>query len=218
MGDPITVVIAEDHALVREGTRDIIEREPDLQVVGEAAAGDEAVGLVARLRPTVAILDVRMPKLNGIEAATRIMTDTPDTRVLIVSAHSEEGYVKEALAAGVSGYLLKTAPGRELVEAIRAVASGSTVLAATLSRRLVTAQSAPRRATDQLSGREFAVLRLIARGRPNKEIARELGISLRTVEGHVHAIFSKLRVNSRTEAVVCAVNQGLLSIESQTAP
>lgn len=212
MSDQITIVIAEDHTLVREGTREILARETDLLVVGEAARGDEAVILVRQLLPMVLLMDMRMPGLTGIEVTRQLMVDLPELKIVILSAHEDEDYVREALASGASGYLLKTAPGRELVEGVRAVAAGSTVLSPTLSRKLAQSRMDPGRATDRLSSREFAVLRLIAQGRANKEIAIELGISLRTVEGHLHNIFEKLRVTSRTEAVVHAVNHGLLSI------
>ncbi len=213
MQNQITVVIAEDHALVREGTREILAHEPDIRVVGEAARGDDAVAMTRELLPQVLLMDRRMPGLTGIEATRQLMPELPDLKILILSAHEDEDYVREALAAGVCGYLLKTSPGRELVEGVRAVASGSTVLTPSLSRKLAQIRMDPSRASDRLSSREYAVLRLIAEGRANKEIARELGISLRTVEGHLHNIFEKLRVGSRTEAVVHAVNHGLLSLE-----
>ncbi len=212
MSSPIRVIIAEDHTLVREGTREILEREPDIQVVGEAARGDDAVRQALEHNPDVLLMDMRMPGMNGIEATREVSAQAPSVKVLILSAHEDEDYVREALAVGASGYLLKTAPGRELVEGIRAVASGSTILSPELTRKLAQARLEPARASDRLSSREFAVLRLIAQGRANKEVALELGISLRTVEGHLHNIFEKLRVGSRTEAVVHAVNHGLLSI------
>jgi DNA-binding NarL/FixJ family response regulator len=209
-----TVVIAEDHVLVREGTRQILSGEDDLSVVGEASRGDEAVQVVLRLRPTVVLMDMRMPGLNGIEATRQILAQAPDTKVVIVSAHEDEDYVREALSAGAVGYILKTAPARELVEGVRAVAAGSLVLSPSLSRRLTQSRGDPARASDRLSARELAVLRQIALGQANKEIARDLGISQRTVEGHLHNIFEKLRVSSRTEAVVYAANHGIVSIES----
>jgi DNA-binding NarL/FixJ family response regulator len=139
-------------------------------------------------------------------------------KILILSAHEDEDYVREALAAGACGYLLKTTPGGELAEGVRAVVAGSTVLSPAVSSKLAQSRLAPTRASDRLSSREFAVLRLIGEGRANKEIAVELGISLRTVEGHLHSIFEKLRVGSRTQAVVRAVNDGLLSIEAHGGP
>jgi len=216
-GTLTTIVVAEDHALVREGTRQILAGEYDFSVVGEASRGDEAVEVVLRMRPTVVLMDMRMPGINGIEATRQILAQAPDTKVVIVSAHEDEDYVREALAAGASGYILKTAPARELVEGVRAVAAGSLVLSPSLSRRLAQSRIDPARASDRLSARELAVLRQIARGQANKEIARDLGISLRTVEGHLHNIFEKLRVSSRTEAVVYAANHGIVSIESEAS-
>ncbi|MGC1405638.1 MAG: response regulator transcription factor [Candidatus Dormiibacterota bacterium] len=215
---PTTIVLAEDHALVREGTRQILSGHPDLTVIGEASRGEEAIRLVLELGPQVVLMDMRMPGVNGIEATRQILAQAPDTKVVIVSAHEDEDYVREALAAGAVGYILKTAPARELVEGVRAVAAGALVLSPSLSRRLAQARVDPARASDRVSSRELAVLREIALGHSNKEIARDLGISLRTVEGHLHNIFEKLRVNSRTEAVVYAANHGIVSIESTEAP
>lgn len=209
-----TIVVAEDHALVREGTRQILAGENDLSVVGEASRGDEAVQVVVQLRPDVVLMDMRMPGINGIDATRQILAQAPDTKVVIVSAHEDEDYVREAIAAGALGYILKTAPARELVEGVRAVAAGAVVLSPSLSRRLAQARTDQERASDRLSARELAVLRQIALGHANKEIARDLGINLRTVEGHLHNIFEKLRVSSRTEAVVYAANHGIVSIES----
>jgi DNA-binding NarL/FixJ family response regulator len=212
-----TIVLAEDHALVREGTRQILSGQSDLAVVGEASRGDEAVRVVLELRPDVVLMDMRMPGINGIEATRQILARAPATKVVIVSAHEDADYVREALAVGAAGYILKTAPARELVEGIRAVAFGSLVLTPSLSRRLAQSRDEPARANDRLSARELAVLREIALGHSNKEIARDLGISLRTVEGHLHNIFEKLRVTSRTEAVVYAANRGIVSIEPTEA-
>jgi DNA-binding NarL/FixJ family response regulator len=209
-----TIVVAEDHVLVREGTRQILAGEDDFSVVGEASRGDEAVQVVLQLRPDIVLMDMRMPGLNGIEATRQILAEAPDTKVVIVSAHEDEDYIREALSAGAAGYILKTSPARELVEGVRAVAAGSLVLTPSLSRRLAQARTDPARASDRLSSRELDVLRKIALGQANKEIARELGISQRTVEGHLHNIFEKLRVSSRTEAVVYAAQHGIVSIES----
>ncbi|MGH7643219.1 MAG: response regulator [Candidatus Dormibacteria bacterium] len=210
-----TILVADDHALVRDGTCQILAGEEDFSVVGEASRGDEAVQLVLEKRPVVVLMDMRMPGINGIEAIRQILAQAPVTKVVIVSAHEDEDYVREALAAGAAGYILKTAPARELVEGIRAVAAGSLVLSPSLSRRLAQSRSDPVRATDRLSARELAVVRQIALGQPNKEIAHDLGISLRTVEGHLHNIFEKLRVSSRTEAVVYAATHGIVSIEPE---
>jgi DNA-binding NarL/FixJ family response regulator len=188
----ITVFIAEDHALVREGTRQILEQQPDLRVVGEADRGDSAVELIGILQPAVVLLDLRLPVMNGIEVATRVRDSWPDVKVLILSAYDDEDYVLAALKAGVAGYLLKIAPGREVVEAVRAADAGETVLHPDIARQLARQW---RRASladqgDRLSPRELAVLGLLARGSSNKEIAAALGISFRTVEGHLGNIFS----------------------------
>jgi DNA-binding NarL/FixJ family response regulator len=213
----ITVFIAEDHTLVREGTRQILEQQADLRVVGEAERGDDAVSQVVALRPDVALLDLRLPGLNGIAAAARIVADAPAVRVLLLSAYDDEDYVLAALRAGAAGYLLKTAPGRELVEAVRAAYAGETVLAPPLARKLAQYwQRAGRAGSTQLSPRELEVLRLLAGGCSNKDIAATLGISLRTVEGHLGNVFAKLGVGSRTEAVLYAVQHRLLSLEGGT--
>lgn len=210
-GRPLTILIAEDHTLVRDGTRKILEQAAGMEVVGEADRGDAAVEMAGRLRPDVVILDVRLPGFNGIEAARRILAERPVTRVLIVSAYDDRQYVVEALRAGAAGYLLKTAPSAELVEAVRAVGSGATVLQDEVSRSL--AQSERDQVNLEPSPRELEILRLVAAGKPNKEIARDLGISARTVEGHLNSLFSKLGASSRTEALVVAVNRHLVRLE-----
>jgi len=208
----ITVFIAEDHALVREGTRQILEQQPDLRVVGEADRGDSAVELIGILRPAVVLLDLRLPVMNGIEVATRIRDSWPDVKVLILSAYDDEDYVLAALEAGVAGYLLKIAPGREVVKAVRAAYAGETVLHPGIARQLARQWQRANLADqgDRLSPRELAVLGLLARGSSNKEIAAALGISFRTVEGHLGNIFSKLGVDSRIEAVLYAADHHLL--------
>ena len=213
---PIRVVIVDDHALLREGTRWILQQEPTIEVVGEASRGDEAVELVLQLQPDVVLLDLRLPGLPGIDAARQIALLSPRTRVLIVTAYDEEDYVLEALQAGAAGYLLKTAPSHELLEAVRAVAAGATVLQPSVSAALArrwTRSDGP--GGVQLSARELEVLRLTAHGMANKEMAHKLGLSLRTVEGHLSRTFAKLGVASRTEAVFLAVNQHLISLEAE---
>lgn len=209
----IRVLVAEDHTLVREGTVQILTREPDLCVVGEAARGDEAVALAAELNPDVILADLRMPGLNGIEVARQAAS--PSVRVLLLSAYDDESYVAEALSAGAAGYLLKTTPARELVEAVRAVHAGATVLEASISQRLALRSIRPASPGIRLSERELDVLRQVARGRSSKEIAGHLGISQRTVEGHLNNVYSKLGVNSRTEAIVLAASRGLIRLEEQ---
>jgi DNA-binding NarL/FixJ family response regulator len=214
--EEITILVADDHTLMRDGTRQLLQREPDLRVVGEAENGEQAVALAGQLRPNVVLLDMRLPVLNGIEATRLIVEANPGVRVLIVSAYDDEDYVMASLQAGASGYLLKTVPAHELIDAVHSVHHGNTVLQSSVSRKLgqrfATDGSRAAHATS-LTVRELGVLRLIARGLPNKQIAAELGISLRTVEGHLNNIFNKLGVASRTEAILHGVQQHLISFE-----
>jgi DNA-binding NarL/FixJ family response regulator len=219
--EPITILIADDHTLMREGTRQLLHNESDLRVVGEAENGEQAVTLAEQLLPNVVLLDMRLPVLNGIEATKRIVETHPDIRVLIVSAYDDEDYVMASLQAGASGYLLKTVPAQELIDAIRSVWRGNTVLQSSVSRKLGqrwTSGTVGARHTLSLTVRELEVLRLIARGLQNKQIATQLGISLRTVEGHLNNIFSKLGVTSRTEAILHGVQQHLISFEETDQP
>jgi DNA-binding NarL/FixJ family response regulator len=208
----IDVFIAEDHTLVREGTRQILEQQPDLHVVGEADRGDLAVERLARLHPHVAVLDFRLPVLNGVEVTARVHAAQPDVKVLLLSAYDDAEYILAALEAGAAGYLLKTVPGHELVAAIRAVYAGETVLQDAVSRVLAAhwRRASLAAGPAQLSAREREVLGLLAAGLANKEIARRLSISLRTVEGHLGNVFGKLGVGSRTEAVLYALEHRLL--------
>jgi DNA-binding NarL/FixJ family response regulator len=214
--EEITILVADDHTLMREGTRQLLQHEPELRVVGEAENGEQAVVLAEQLLPDVVLLDMRLPVLNGIEATKRIVAANPSVRVLIVSAYDDEDYVMASLQAGASGYLLKTAPARELIDAIHSVHHGNTVLQSSVSRKLsqrLTSGGARAAHASDLTPRELEVLRLIAHGLPNKQIAAELGISLRTVEGHLNNIFGKLGVASRTEAILHGVQQHLISFE-----
>lgn len=198
----VRVLLAEDHAVVREGTRQIVEADPLIEVVGEAADGAEVVGLAARLRPDVVLLDLHMPVINGIEATRRIVADAPDVRILILSAYDEDDYVSAALDAGASGYLLKSAHGQEVVAAIHAVAQGQIVMDARMARRVLRRRDGP--AADEPTARELEVLRLAARGLRTKDIAAELGTSPRTIEAHFTSIFNRFGVTTRTEAVMHA--------------
>ena len=208
----IRVVVVDDHALHRDGTRQILEAHPDLQVVGEAASGEVALALVNQLRPDVVLLDIRLPGMNGIEVAAQLTRDHPDVRVLMVSAYDEDEYVRGALEAGAAGYLRKTAPGKELVQAVRAVAGGASVLQSGLAARLLISTRQPKQGAADLTERELAVLRLLASGLHNREVAARLGISTRTVDRHCDNIYAKLGVGSRTEAVVRAISTKLLAL------
>ncbi|MEE8347160.1 MAG: response regulator transcription factor [Dehalococcoidia bacterium] len=213
---PIRVVIGEDHALVREGTGAILERQSDIAVVGEAGDGASAVELVVSLKPDVALLDIRMPGTGGIEATRQIREQCPDTAVLILTAHDDEEYVFAMLEAGVAGYLLKTIRGEELLDAVRRVDAGEVVLDPRIAQKVATLwaqHGKPRPAGDELTTREMDVLRLICRGLQNKEIARELSISIRTVEGHMEGIFNRLEVRSRTEAAMYATSRNWFPVD-----
>lgn len=214
-GAPIQVVVVDDHALHRDGTRHILEGYPDLTVVGDAGSGEIALALVHQLRPDVVLMDIRLPGMNGIEVTRRISRDEPGVRVLVVSAYDEDEYVRGALEAGAAGYLRKTVPGRELVEAVRAVAGGATVLQSDLPARLLAATSVVTAESTELTPRERQVLTALVCGLHNKEIARELAISNRTVERHCDNIYAKLGVTSRTEAVVQALTRRLVDVPAR---
>ena len=214
----IRVLLADDHALVREGTRRLIDAESDLEVVAEASSGEEAIEAVRRTRPDIAIMDIAMPGMGGIEATRAIKADYAETAILVLSAYDDEPYLVALLEAGAAGFLLKNVNGHELVEAIRAVARGESVLQPALNekvmRRFSNRPALPTRsAGDLLSEREFDVLRLAARGLPNKEIARRMSLSIRTVHSHLANIFLKMHVGSRTEAVLLALRQGMISLQ-----
>jgi two-component system, NarL family, response regulator DevR len=199
--------VVEDHALVREGTAELLERDPDLTVVGQASTAEEALRLLDGLRPDVALVDVELPGMNGIALARSVADHAPEIRVLILSAYDDYAYVIGALEAGVAGYLLKTSSARELGDAVRTAAGGALVLDEAISRRLTRRwRSGPDRAVAALTARETEVLRLIARGLPNKQIASQLGLGLRTVESHVSSVLGKLGLTSRTEAALYAVS------------
>lgn len=203
----VTVVIVDDHALVREGTRQILERA-GITVVGEAETGEEALAVVGETRPAVVLCDFRLPDLNGVEVARHVAVVAPGSRVLMLSAFDETDYVRAALAAGASGYLLKTTPGDELVGAVRAVAAGVTVLDPRLSASLARPPEPAAGGLGSLTSRERDVVGLVAEGLANKEIAARLGISSRTVEGHLAHIFEKLDLVSRAALVRLAVTSG----------
>jgi two-component system, NarL family, response regulator LiaR len=210
----LRVLLAEDHAVVREGTRQILEQDPEIAVVGEAANGADVVALAQRLAPDVVLLDLSLPVLNGIEATRRIRAAASPPQVLILSAYDDEDYVVAAIEAGASGYLLKTAHAGDVVAAIRSVARGEVVLHPAVARHLL-GIGADGRERQTLSSRELDVLRLAARGRRTRDIAAELSLSPRTVEANFTAIFNKLGVSTRAEAIVHAASRGWVRLERE---
>lgn len=213
-------MLVEDHKIVREGTRQLLEQSSDMQVVGEASDGIEAVSLAGEIQPDVVIMDVRLPRMNGIEATRAITTRYPKIKVLILSAYDDDSYVFPLLEAGASGYLLKTSSGSELAAAIRLVHTGQTALSPRISAKIVNRLGGRQayRKKDMPKGltvREMDVLRAAALGKANKEIAAELKISTQTVQVHLRNIFSKLDVNSRSEAIARAIQYGWITLETQ---
>lgn len=212
---PIRVLLVDDHALVRQGFRRILEDEPGIEVVGEAGGGAEAIELDRRLDPDVVVMDMAMPEINGLHASIEILRHQPSRRILILSMYSDEQYILNALDAGVSGYILKNALETDLIRAVRALAGGGQFLSPELSeiaiRRLRGREAPP--ADDpynRLSQREVQVLRLIALGRSNKEIAALLGLSANTVAVHRNNLMSTLGVHKTAELVLIAVRKGLV--------
>jgi len=214
----IRILLADDHAIVREGTRRVLEAEDDMEVVAEAGDGEEAVKQATRLKPDVAIIDIAMPRLNGIEATKQIKELVPATAVLILTVFDNDRYVFSLLEAGAAGYLLKNVRGSELVEAIRSVYNGESVLYPTIAskvlRRFVpSTQRSGQPPPAVLTNRELEVLVLAAKGMSNKDIAEKLYLSVRTVQGHLARIFDKLAVGSRTEAILKGLKEGWFSLE-----
>lgn len=214
----IRVVLADDHAVVRQGIRDFLTEAGDIQVVAEAATGTEAVSLTVAHNPDVTILDIQMPELSGIEAARQIKDQMPEVRVMVLTAYDDDPYIFAMLQAGASGYVLKNAPSEELVRAVRAVARGKSALDPAVTAKVMTqlASGKPPGAqavVEGLTERELEVLRLAAKGYTNRATGRALSISDRTVQGHLANIFGKLGVGTRTEAVLIAIKQGWLTLD-----
>jgi NarL family two-component system response regulator LiaR len=215
----ITILLAENHVVVRESIRQFLEREANFEVVGEAGDGEEAVRMVSQLKPDVIVMDISMPKLSGIEATKQIKALQPSAVVLILTAYDYEQYIFPLLEAGAAGYLLKDVSSRELISAIQTVYRGEAVLHPAIARKVMERLRQPKveptgeRASDLLSERETSILKMAAKGMSNSDIAQELHLSVRTIESHLGNIFNKLGVGSRTEAVIQAMKRGWFILE-----
>ena len=213
----IRLVLADDHAVVRKGIREFLEEDPTIRVVAEASDGEEALALVAREKPDLAVFDIQMPRMNGLEATRQVKKAFPNVRVLVVTAFDDDPYIFASLQAGASGYLLKTASSDEIVQAVHAVAEGETALSPAVAKKLVQRAAGSDKGLDEtvepLTERELEVLRLAGRGLGNKQIGAALAISDRTVQGHLANIYAKLHVSTRTEAVLFAVREKWIVLE-----
>ena len=213
------ILVVDDHAMLREGMRTLLEQEKDFELVGEAADGEEAVRLAQEIKPDVIIMDIVMPRLNGLEATKKIKQMLPATAILILSAYSDINYIIGLLEAGACGYLLKSSPGKDVVKAIRAVRAGESVLDPEVTRKLVQRVSSLSKGQDerdtggQLTTRELEILKWASRGLSNKEMSEKLFISLRTVKAHMTNIFNKLGCSSRTDAIIKGLKQGYIHLD-----
>jgi NarL family two-component system response regulator LiaR len=213
------VMLADDHPLLRQALRHVLETQPDIEVIAEASDGEEAVRFAAELVPDVVIMDISMPKLNGLEATKQIKARYPAIGVLVLTVHSDNEHIISILQAGAGGYLTKSVYGDEVVHAVRALVCGETVLARSVSQEIFkyafrySIKPTKLNIDDQLSARELEVLNVAAKGISNKDIALKLGLSVRTVKAYLAEIFLKLNVASRTEAVIVSLRRGLISID-----
>ena len=211
----ITVLLAEDHQIVREGFRSLLEHEHDIEVVGEAETGRQAVQLTRKLRPAVVVMDIAMPGLNGLEATRQIREHLPESKILILSAHSDDAYVEKAARLGAAGFLLKQTSSHILANAIREVQKGNKFFSPVLNKRLRSPRSLPgggqvQKRGNRLSSREVEVLQLIAEGKPNKQVAAELGVTFKTVDKHRQNLMSKLDIHDIAGLTRYAIAEGII--------
>jgi len=215
----ITILLAENHVVVRESIRQLLERAANFKVIGEAGDGEEAVHMARELKPDVIIMDISMPKLNGIRATRQIKACQPSSTILILTAYDYEQYIFPLLEAGAAGYLLKDVGSRELIEAIRTVHRGEAVLHPAVARKVMERLRQPKtepageRVSDLLTERETVILKMAAGGMSNADIGEALHLSVRTIESHLGSIFNKLGVGSRTEAVIKAMKKGWFTLQ-----
>jgi two-component system response regulator NreC len=217
-GKPIRILLADDHSVVRQGFRMILSRHPDLEVVGEAANGKEAVEMTARLSPDVVVLDIAMPVTNGVEATRQIRQNAPQCGILVLSMYKDAPYVRETLRAGARGYLLKDSIDEDLVQAVRAVARGEAFLSPAISATVLNDyQKHVSDPLDQITPRERQLLQMLAEGKTSKDIAGELNISVYTVDAHRSRIMKKLQLRSIGDLVRFALQRGLIPLERRNA-
>ncbi len=217
---PLRILLVDDHDVLRAGTRQVLEMYPDMIVVGEASDGDTALAVADELAPDIVLIDLRLPDRNGIDVARQLKVTHPAIRIVVLSAFSDDEFVRAALEAGVTGYLLKTMPRHELVNAVRAASQGTSVLDPVLSARLAGMPAARPRSPSSRSGltwREGEIVTLVAEGLTNKAIAARLEMSVRTVEGHINHVFTKLGVESRTELARLVLTQGIVPPQNPDA-
>ena len=209
----IRVVLADDHAVVREGIRQFLERAGDIEIVGEADDGEQAQALIQKHQPDVAVLDIQMPKATGIDVTRWVRANARQTGVLILTAYTDDPYVIAVLQAGANGYVLKTASPKEIIQAVRDVHDGKSAIHQAVAQKLISFVTRQKEEIpiEPLSDREMEVLQLLAKGKTNKAIAAQLGISDRTVQGHIAHIFGKMNVANRTEAVMHAISLGWIA-------
>ncbi|MDI6690148.1 MAG: response regulator transcription factor [Actinomycetota bacterium] len=219
--EKIKVLLADDHAILREGMRLLLEKESDMEVIGEAADGEEAIEKTREFLPDVVVMDIGMPKLNGLEATRRVKAENPHIGVLVLTIYEDDEYVFNLLKTGATGYLLKKVAASELVNAIRAVHHGELLLSTSIAKKLIDnyiqepKKPKEKKFCDGLTDREIEILKLIAQGASNKEIAEKLYLSVKTVETHRTHIFRKLDIHDRTQAAAYAIRKGLLDEENQ---
>jgi two-component system, NarL family, response regulator LiaR len=218
----IRILVVDDHPMIRTGVHSLLENEPDFEVIGESTDGEQAVSMTRELKPDIVVMDIVMPKMNGIEATRYIKSETPSINVLILSAYNDISYILEALENGASGYVLKDSSGNELVSAIRAARSGDSVLDPRVTKKLLErvlerphAASPAAQSPVPLTPREVEILALASKGLSNKDIANQLTLSLRTVKAHLTNIFSKMGCGSRTDAIIKGLKAGYITLEEE---
>jgi DNA-binding NarL/FixJ family response regulator len=221
MTQPIRILIADDHTMVRQGLSQICEAEPDMQVVGQAADGQAACRLVLELQPEVVVMDINMPGLDGVQATRRLTETNPDLGIIILTMHRQDQYIFEAIKAGARAYLLKNADSEELLQAIRAVAIGEGLLSPAIALKMIEEfrhlQDGPGENKDitLLTELELDVLRLVAQGLPNSDIGDQLGLTEKTIRNRLTLIFNKLHINNRVQAALYALRRGLASLDEE---